>query len=109
MAQDLRERLREALTSAMKEQDTVAAAAFRSTLAAIANAEAIEAPAKVAPRIGLGAGESARKELSDNELTGIVRAEMAERMSAAMKYEQLGRHAHARRLRAEAAALEPYL
>ena len=109
MAQDLRERLREALTAAMKDRDTVAVAAFRSTLAAIANAEAIDDPIKSTPRLGVGAGESARKELSGDDLVRIVHAEVAERIAAAVEYERLGRHEPARRLRAEAAALQPYL
>jgi len=109
MARDLRERLSEALRRAITERDTVAVTAFRSALAAIANAEAVEGSPNMTPRLGVGAGESARKDLSDEELARIVTAEVAERIAAAMDYERRGRPEPARRLRREAAALEPYL
>lgn len=109
MERDLRKRLSEALAVAVRQQDRVAIAAYRSTLAAIANAEAVEGPATATPRMGLGAGEALRKELSGEELVQIVRKEVDELISAAEEYERFGRSEPARRLRGEAAALEPYL
>ena len=82
---------------------------MRSTLAAIANAEAVPAPATSTPLVGLGAGEAARRHLSQEDVLQIVRAEIAERMAVAAEYERLGRIDAADRLRAEAAALEHLL
>lgn len=79
--------------------------ALRSALGAIDNAHAVEGPAAYRPRIGLGAGEAARRELSIEAVRAIVRAEIADRAHAAEEYERLGRPEKARRLRAEAAVL----
>jgi len=92
----------------LRARDGVAAAALRSTLGAIDNASAVEGPDRYRPRLGVGAGEAARRELSIDEMRGIVRAEVADRTSAAEEYDRLGRPAEAQRLRAEAAALQPF-
>jgi uncharacterized protein len=105
---ELRGQLEAALRSALRARDGVAAAALRSTLGAIDNASAVEGPDQYRPRLGIGAGEAARRELSIDEMRGIVRAEVADRSSAAEEYDRLGRHAEAQRLRAEADALEPF-
>jgi hypothetical protein len=47
-------------------------------------------------------------EAAIDEMRGIVRAEVADRTSASQEYDRLGRPAEAQRLRAEAAALEPF-
>lgn len=99
-------RLRNALTVAMGERNADAVAALKSTLAAIANAEAVDAPVTSTPRLGLGAGEAPRRALSEDEAVQIIRAEIAERASAAKEYERLGQTEAAGRLRAQAAALE---
>ena len=113
----LRDRLRMALTTAMKERDTVALAALRPTLGAIDNAEAVEPPATfvtgsspVAGAVrGLGASEVARRDLTEEEITGIVRAEIAERRSTADDYESAGQAERAARLRAEGRLLATQL
>ncbi len=114
-AGNVRDRLRALLPHAMKARDAVAVAAVRSTLAAIDNAEAIDAtqsPRPVAghPRFagtvsGLRAAEVDRRSLSAAEMESIVRAEAAERHMAARDYERSGHHEQAERLRGEADVL----
>ncbi|HEX9998969.1 MAG TPA: hypothetical protein VGB74_00825 [Actinoplanes sp.] len=109
----LRQRLRDALPTAMKARDRAAVAALRATIAAIDNAEAI-VPADDGTRpslaieqlpIGVGATEVARRVLTKSDVERIVRAEIAERESAADQYEQAGRLDRADQLRAEVRAL----
>jgi uncharacterized protein len=105
---DVRDRLRQALRDAMRERDRVAVAVLRSTLAAIDNAEAVDAGAPTAGqsvRIGLGAAEVERRSLTTAQMETIVRAEVADRQGAARDYERAGRREHAERLRAEAELL----
>jgi uncharacterized protein YqeY len=100
----------------MKARDRIAMAALRSTLAAIDNAEAVvpDAPgggslAIERSPVGVGAAEVARRALTAEQVTRIVRAEVAERTDAALGYERSGRPDHAERLRAEARVLSAYL
>ena len=116
-------RLRAALTAALGSGDRAAAAAVRSALAAVGNAEAIDPAAAAghadlakAPsqhfagsRAGLGAGEVPRKRLTAAEVTQIVLAEIAERQSAAVEYDRLGHSSQAERLRREADVLAAVL
>lgn len=96
--------MRDSLYAALKERDDAATAALRSAISAIANAEAVAAaPARV--RLGVGAGDVPRRDLTDDELLAIVRAEVDERLRAATEYEGLGKAEKAQRLRAEADVL----
>jgi len=111
----IRARLNAALREATRARDAIAVSALRSALAAISNAEAVPASDRVGPRTssphvagavaGLGAAEVPRVGLSEAEISGIVRAEAAERLDAAAGYERSGRGARAARLRCEAAVL----
>lgn len=112
----LRERLRAALPAAMKARDRTAMSALRSTLSAIDNAEAVDRPAGAErglsieqSAVGVGAMEVARRDLSDDDVERIVRAEIAEREAAAAGYTASGRAEQAERLRAEAAVLTALL
>ena len=108
----VRHRLRRALTAALKERDSVAVAALRSVLAAIDNAEAVDAGqappsgvshARVAATVsGLGAGDLVRRSLTDAELEAVVRGEATERGIAAEEYERAGQRERAEQLRREA-------
>jgi uncharacterized protein YqeY len=97
----------------MKDRDRVATAALRSALAAIDNAEAVDlsaAPRAQPGRIvggvaGLGAGEVARRAITDDDVRAIVADAIAEREVAAAQYETLRRQGDAERLRVEAAVL----
>ena len=87
----LEDRLRSALRIALRERNAVAMSALRSTLAALANATAVQsvplapgADEHVAGSVaGLGAAEVPRRELTEDEAAAIVRAEIAERTAAA--------------------------
>jgi len=110
----IEERLRAALRTALRDRDAVAAAALRSTLAALGNATAV--PETAAPAagdehfagsaVGLGAAEVPRRTLTEDQAAAIVRAEIAERTAAADQY---GASAAADRLQAEAALLRGFL
>ena len=115
-ASPLHTRLRRALPPALKARDHAAVAALRSALAAIDNAQAVEAPP--APRsrgvvagavIGLGAGDVPRRRLSESDIAAIVRAEVADRLVAATDYERAGQGEAAARLTAEADVLAVHL
>jgi uncharacterized protein YqeY len=115
-AAPLRQRLRDALTGAIKTRDKVAIAALRSTLAAIDNAEAVERPRTADRRpaieqleIGVGSTEAARRELTEAQIERIVRGELAEREAAARDYQRAGRLEHAERLRGEIRVLAEHL
>jgi uncharacterized protein len=106
--------LGDGLRAALRSRDMVAAAALRSALGAIANAEAVLVDPSVAPTTsqhvagaaaGLGAAEAQRRGLTGAEVDQIVDAEIAERMAAAADYEGRGYAEQARRLRREARVL----
>jgi len=109
MPMNVRERLRTALPAALKRRDSELVAVLRATLAALDNAEAVphqehdrgsRAPETIP--VGAGTHEVARRELSDEDMDRLVRAEISERRDAARVYEQAGQHGQARRLRHEA-------
>ena len=94
----------------LKARDAVAVAAYRSALAAVDNAGAVEAPiGTVSPALGVGAREVSRRELSDEQVREIVLREISDREAAALDYESRGRVDQARRLRAEASVLSAFL
>jgi uncharacterized protein YqeY len=112
----LRDRLQAGLTDAMKRRDTTEVKALRGALAAIANAESVAVPPSggsgspiVGAVVGLGAGETARKELSELDLLGIVDGEIQERLASARGYDELDEPGAADELRAEARVLGSYL
>lgn len=111
----LRDRLRAAVPVAMKARDRTATAALRSALAAIDNAEAVDgsdvqAGAIESSAVGLGAAERERRILTEADIEAIVRAEIADRLTAASEYDGLrGGAERAASLRAEAAALTAQL
>lgn len=97
----LHARMRQALPDAMRARDKVAVRALRATLAALDNAEAVSVGAAElrgvaleASPVGAGATEAVRRELSEDEMADIVRAEITERLDAA---EKLTTPAHADR------------
>jgi uncharacterized protein len=112
----LRQRLRTALVAAMKERDRVAVSALRSALAAIDNAEAVDATAVASGSlaiesspVGIGGAEAGRRALSGEDIAQIVRSEVADREAAALEYDRAGRPERAEPLRAEARVLSSYL
>lgn len=112
----LRLRLGESLKVAMNQRDAAAVAALRSAMSAVDNAEAVDRSQAPPPtttigdvRLGVGAAEVARRELSEQDVVDILLTEVEEREEAAAEYVRLGRAEHASRLRAEAAALVAFL
>jgi uncharacterized protein len=97
---DIRTRLRRALGAALKARNAAAISALRLALSAIGNAEAVDpgpgrpawtGSAHFAGAVsGLGAGEAERRDLSEADVAMIVRAQAAERESAAAEYERSG-------------------
>jgi uncharacterized protein len=100
----------------MSSRDVAATAAIRSALGAIGNAEAVAGPVRpatssqhVAGTVGLGEGETARRQLTQAEIGRIVAAEIAEREAAAAQYEALGHASEAAGLRRQALVLTSIL
>jgi uncharacterized protein YqeY len=99
----------------MRSRDAEAASALRSALAAIDNAEAIPvgqasntatpSPHFAGAAAGLGSAEAQRRGLTEAEISAIVDAEIAERLSAAAEYERSGHAKQGGRLRREAQIL----
>jgi uncharacterized protein len=108
-------RLRAALAAAMKTRDATAVGTLRSAPGAIDNAGAVAVVPPCSGGViagavtGIGAGEAARRQVTESSITDIVRTEVADREAAAIDYERLGRHEPAARLRAEAAVLVAHL
>lgn len=111
----VRARLRAALPVAMKARDKTTVAAVRSALAALDDAEAVDADAVGLTEVvheqlagtvgGLGAGEVQRATLTEQRARAVVDSEIAERRTVARDYDAHGRDEQAVRLRAEADVL----
>lgn len=112
-AQQWRDTLRESLLAARKARDTTRVAALRCALSAIDNAETPDAvtldgrtDGPVAGALsGLGAGEVARRELTDVEIRDLIQHEIDERLAAADQYTAGGHHPQAADLRSQAEVL----
>lgn len=96
----------------MSRRDHVATSAIRGALASIANAEAVEvgpdelrATAIERSPHRIGAGEAARRYVSDDEATDVVRREIADLETAAVTYAAGGHADRAERASAEAQVL----
>jgi uncharacterized protein YqeY len=101
-------RLRADLMTAMKARDTATVTALRTVLAAISNAEAPpidSAPSEVAGRLV----EHRRIELTDGDIDGLLRAQIADRADTIATYRVNGRLADADVLHHEITVIERYL
>jgi uncharacterized protein YqeY len=90
----LKDRLRTDLTTAIKGRDEVRASTLRMVLAAITNAEV--------------AGKAAR-ELTDDDVIGVLSTEAKKRREAATAFAEGGREEMAAKERAEAEVIADYL
>jgi uncharacterized protein YqeY len=90
----LKDQLRADLTTAMKARDEVRSSTLRMVLTAITNAEV--------------AGKASR-ELSDDEVVGVLTSEAKKRREAAAAFAEGGRQESADKERAEAAVIADYL
>jgi uncharacterized protein len=91
---ELKDRLRSDLTTSMKARDDVRSSTLRMVLAAITNAEV--------------AGKVAR-ELSDDDIVGVLSTEAKKRREAATAFSDAGRTELADKETAEAAVIADYL
>lgn len=91
---DLKDRLRADLTTSIKARDELRASTLRMVLTAITNAEV--------------AGKEAR-ELTDEDVLGVLTSEGKKRREAAEAFEQAGRAEQAAKERAEFDVLADYL
>jgi uncharacterized protein len=91
---DLKDRLRADLTASMKARDAVASSTLRMLLTAVTNAEV--------------AGKEQR-ELSDDDIVGVLSTEAKKRREAATAYEDAGRPDSAAQERAEGEIIGRYL
>lgn len=91
---ELKDRIRADLTTAMKARDSLRASTLRMAIAAITNAEV--------------AGKEAR-ELSDEDVIGVLTSESKKRREAAEAFDNGNRPELAEKERAEAAVLAEYL
>ena len=91
---DLKDRLRADLTTAIKGRDELRSSTLRMLLAAITNAEV--------------AGKQPR-ELSDDDVVGVLSTEAKKRREAAEAFDGAGRDEQAAKERAEAGVIAEYL
>jgi uncharacterized protein YqeY len=91
---DLKERLRTDLTAAIKGRDELRSSTLRMVLTAITNAEV--------------SGKQSR-ELSDDDVVGVLSAEAKKRREAATAFADAGRAESAAKERAEAEVIAGYL
>ena len=117
---ELEQRMRADLTVAMRSRDRDTVRVLRSTLAAIANAEAqpsddseptaLRSAGGIAgASSGLGATDVSRRVLTVDDVHGIVADERRERLDSADDLAERGAAEPAAALRAEAAILDDYL
>jgi uncharacterized protein YqeY len=102
-------RLAADLVVARKARDDVAVSALRTTLAALANAEAPVAPERssAAPPV-VGLVEHERLTLGPQDHARILREQIAVRVEAAAEYDAIGQPEAAATVRAEVAVLQRY-
>ena len=110
--------LRRDLTTALKERDRGTAAALRTALAALDNAEAVAAPtngqAAAGAHIagagsGVGSTEAERRAVTGGQAREILQGLIAEQEGEARRYDALGQGTAAQRLRAQAGVLRKHL
>jgi uncharacterized protein YqeY len=103
----LRQQLQADLRDAMRARDTSRVSVLRTTLSAIANAEAVDVTGPTV-RTGLLA-DVQRVELTEDDIKDIARREREELASAAAEMRGLGQTAQAAELDEQAAILDGYI
>lgn len=96
----LQERVAAELKQALQERDALRVSTLRLLAAAIHNREIEKRPRSGAPHSAT---------LSDEEVVGVIRSELAKRREASQAYDRAGRPEAAARERAEAALLSAFL
>lgn len=113
--ENLTERLRVDLKQAMRDRDQPATRAIRRLMGAIGNAEAVPQPVDVPPQVVnpgnpvlASRSDVPRAELSGDDVTRIVAAEIDDLESAIAEYESHGLTERAAELRVERDVLARY-
>jgi uncharacterized protein YqeY len=96
--------MRRDLTAAMRERRVADVSALRGAIAAIDNAEAVDTEG-----IPDGVTEVERRRLAAGDVADVLRAHRDDALAEARRYEALGQHAAAQRLRREAEVVSAYL
>jgi uncharacterized protein len=96
------------LAPALRAHDAARVSVLRTTLAAVANAEAVDASG-VRPVSGAFAGDVPRRQLSEDDVRAIVVAVRDELRTAEAELRTVGRADAAADLDARAAVLDGYL
>ncbi|HSK06047.1 MAG TPA: GatB/YqeY domain-containing protein [Acidimicrobiia bacterium] len=104
---EIRSLLGSDLTTAMRTGDKVRIRAIRSTMTAIANAEAVEAPTGAEGTVGYS--DVPRRQVGRAQIHELIESEIGERETAAAQYRGVGRPADAEILEAEIGVLRVYL
>jgi hypothetical protein len=91
---ELKDRLRADLTTSMKARDSLRSSTLRMLLTSVTNAEV--------------AGK-AQRELSDEDIVGVLSTEAKKRREAALAFQEAGRDDSAEKERAEADIIADYL
>jgi hypothetical protein len=104
----LRERLQAGLAPALRAGDAARVSVLRTTLAAVANAEAVDASG-ARPASGAFAGEVPRRQLSEDDVRAVVVAARDELRTAEAELRTVGQADAAADLAARAAVLDAYL
>lgn len=90
---NVRNRLRSDLVTARKARHPTEVSMIRTLIAAIENAEAIEADGSKEHKVGLG-HDQPRRELTDDDIAAIMEKERTEVVDAITHYRDLGLTAH---------------
>jgi uncharacterized protein len=107
-ATHLRQRLHAELPAAMRARDRTRVAVLRSTLAAIANAEAFD-NGHTQPRVGTYANEAPRHHLDEGDVRHIVAVERGRLRALADEMAAIGQPDEAASLAAQAGVLDEHL
>ena len=99
----IRDDLQAALSEALRSRDALRMSVLRTTLSAIANAEAVEVPA------GTTATEVPRRHLTEDDIRSVVRGERDDLTTTASELRSHGRVDEATELDAKAAVLRSLL
>jgi uncharacterized protein YqeY len=109
MSRTIREQMQDDLVTALKAGDVTAVSVLRTTLAALANAEAVD-PGPGAPLVRAGLfGDVQRRTLTADDVAAIVAGEQRELTAAAALLDETGRASEAAACRRRARLLERYL
>ena len=101
-------RLRGDLERALRTRDRLEISTLRTIIAAVENAAAVDVETSAEPKLGLG-HDQPRRELSDEDVAGVLLSEHNELVDAATRYRDLGLVEETADLERRARIVERYL